>query len=42
MTFDRRLANITELMLVFRSLYCPFSEYLMKMAQHEITANSQG
>jgi len=27
---------------VFRGLDCPFSEYLMKNALHEITANSQG
>jgi len=40
MTFDCRLPNITE--LVFRGLFCPSSENLMKKALHEITANSQG
>jgi len=40
MTFDRRLPNVTD--LVFRGLYPPFSEYLMKKALHDITANSQG
>jgi len=38
MTFDRRLANITGPVLVFRGLYCPSSENLMKKALHKITA----
>jgi len=42
MTFDRRLANNADPVLVRRGLYCPFSENLMKKALHEITANSQG
>jgi len=42
MTFDRRLANITDPVLVFRGSDCPFSENLMKKALHEFTANSQG
>jgi len=41
MAFDLRLANITDLVLVFRGLYCP-SANLMNKALHEITANSQG
>jgi len=40
MTFDRRLANITDPVLVFRGLYCPYSENLM--ALHETTVNIQG
>jgi len=42
MTFDRRLANITDPVLLFRDLFCSFSENLMKKALHEITANRQG
>ena len=42
MTFDRRLVNIADPVLVFRGLYCPSSENLMSKALHEITANSQG
>jgi len=40
MTFDRILANITD--LIFRGSYRPSSENLMKKALHKITANSQG
>jgi len=40
MTFGCRLPNITE--LVFRCLFYPSSENLMKKALHEITANNQG
>jgi len=40
MTFDHRLAKIGA--PVVCDLYCPFSEYLMKKALHEITVNSQG
>jgi len=32
MTFDRRLANISDAVLVFQGLYCPFSENMMKKA----------
>ena len=39
MTFDRRLPNITD--LVLRGLYCSFSENLIKKPLQEITANSQ-
>jgi len=42
MTFDRRFANITDPVLVFRGLYRPSFEYLMKKALHEITVNSKG
>ena len=42
MTFDRRLTNITDPVLIFRCLYCPFSENLSKKALYEITANRQG
>jgi len=40
MTFNRRLANITDRVLAFRGLYCPYSEHLVTL--HEITGNSQG
>jgi len=40
MTLDRRLPSVTD--VVFRGLYCPFSENLMKNGLHEIKANSQG
>jgi len=39
MTFDRRLANITA--LVVRRSYCSSSQNLVKKAMHEITVNSQ-
>jgi len=42
MPLDRRLANISDPVLVFRVLYCPSSKNLVKKALHEITANCQG
>jgi len=41
MTFDRRLANTADPVLVFRCLYCPSSKNLVNKALHEITANGQ-
>jgi len=41
MAFDRGLQNITDPVLVFRSLHCP-SENWMNKTLHESTANSQG
>jgi len=32
MTFDRRLASTTDPVLIFRGLYCPYSENLMKFS----------
>jgi len=40
MTFDRRLANIIDPVLVIRGLYYPYSENLMQKALHEVMANS--
>ena len=42
MTFDRSFTNIAEPVLVFRGLYCPSFEYLLKRALLEIRANDQG
>jgi len=39
MTFDRRLANITD--PVVRGLHCPSTQNLIQKALHEITVNSQ-
>jgi len=39
MTFDRRLANVTN--PVVRGLYCPSTQKLIQKARHEITVNSQ-
>jgi len=39
MTFDRRLANVTD--PVVRGLYFPSTQNLIQKALHEITANSQ-
>jgi len=39
MTFDRRLANVTN--PVVRGLYCPSTQNLIQKALHEITVNSQ-
>jgi len=40
MTFDRRLANITG--LIVRSLCCPYTDKNLIKFLHEITVNSQG
>jgi len=42
MTFDRTLTSIIDPVLVFRVLYCPFSENLIKKVLHKIMANIQG
>jgi len=39
MTFNRRLANVTD--LAVRGLYCPSTQNLIQKALHEITVNSQ-
>jgi len=39
MTFDRRLANVTD--PVVRGLYCPFTQNLIQKALHEITVKIQ-
>jgi len=39
MTFDRRLANVTD--PVVRDLYCPSTQNLIQKALHKIMVNSQ-